>query len=203
MLFSEKFHGTSSSNFTMIIFHTLVLLSLYTPQLIMGIVVNTPSAIIRGKYVHDDNTMVRAFLGIPYAKPPLGNLRFKRPEPLKRPRLLKRVLEAKALPPACPQYSTNPYPFYDNSSKKSEDCLHLNIWAPKSRLGFRASKLPVMFWIHGGGFFVSSSRVDFFDGRTLANRGNVIVVTINYRLQAFGFLYSGSDDAPGNVGKQF
>ncbi|CAG2175065.1 unnamed protein product, partial [Oppiella nova] len=101
----------------------------------------------------------------------------------------------------------------------SEDCLYLNIWAPTVTTmrsgvsGRNASKQrsttsgrpaaglkPVMFYAHGGGFSVGSSSALNYRGEVLATKGDVIVVTINYRLNAFGFLYTGTDDGPGNVG---
>lgn len=80
----------------------------------------------------------------------------------------------------------------------SEDCLYLNIWVPGS-LG-NASKLPVLVWIHGGGFFAGSSGLQNYNGSELARSQQVIVVSIQYRLTVFGFLYTGSEHVPGNAG---
>jgi len=66
----------------------------------------------------------------------------------------------------------------------NEDCLYLNIWTPGPEKGRR----PVMVWIHGGGFMTGSGSSPFYDGGPLAGRGDVVVVTINYRLNVFGFL---------------
>lgn len=80
----------------------------------------------------------------------------------------------------------------------SEDCLLLNVWTPSDR-PIGGQLLPVMFWIHGGALTVGSSYEPHNNGTALAANG-VVVVTVNYRLGVFGFLYGGRDDAPGNVG---
>lgn len=103
-------------------------------------------------------------------------------------------------PPACIQYTENPFPWYDDKPGKSENCLFLNIWTP-SNVTPEVPKA-VFFYIFGGGFFVGSTRSTFHSGEALAALGDIIVVTVNYRLGSFGFLYSGSSDAPGNVGKK-
>jgi carboxylesterase type B len=121
---------------------------------------------------------VNVFLGIPYAEPPLAGLRFKKPLPSRK----VGSIDAKEWPNACPQRA---------NVTQSEDCLKLNIWSPH----LSASKA-VMLWFHGGGFVEGFGH----NGEVLAVKGDVVVVTINYRLGALGFLYSGSDDAPGNLG---
>lgn len=138
------------------------------------------------------------YLGIPYAKPPLGELRFKKPQPAEP---WEGTLNADNWPSACPQYSSYPYPWYDQDSNgKSEDCLYLNIFTPPNE----DNTFPVLLFIHGGGFQVGSNRMDNYKGYMYAaynsNEDIVIVVTINYRLGALGFLTTGTDDAPGNVG---
>jgi para-nitrobenzyl esterase len=113
---------------------------------------------------------VRRFLGVPYAAPPVGDLRWRAPQPV---RSWSGTRAARAFSPICRQTVTwVPQP-------QSEDCLYLNIWAPA-----RAKKLPVMVWIHGGGFFGGAGSQS--DGVRLTRQG-VIVVTINYRLGLFGF----------------
>jgi para-nitrobenzyl esterase len=116
---------------------------------------------------------VAEFRGIPYAAPPVGKLRWLAPE---KPTAWTGTRNASAYGPACEQQLTA-YPV-------SEDCLTLNIFAPANATA--ASKLPVMVWIHGGAFTSGSGRD--FDGSALVRTGNVIVVTINYRLGYFGFL---------------
>ncbi|GFU24529.1 acetylcholinesterase-1 [Nephila pilipes] len=157
--------------------------------------VDTPLGPIKGTTTFDHLNPVQTFLGIPFAKPPVGDLRFKKPQPMEP---WTETLQANKQPPACIQYTEYPFPWYDSQSGKSEDCLYLNIWAPFNAK--KGSKLPVLFWIFGGGFTFGSNRMELYDARALARRGKVIVVTINYRLGVFGFLTSGTDEAPGNVG---
>ncbi|PRD20073.1 UNVERIFIED_CONTAM: Acetylcholinesterase-1 [Trichonephila clavipes] len=159
-------------------------------------VVDTPLGPIQGTTTYDNQHPVQTFLGVPFAKPPLGDLRFKKPQPVEP---WTDTLQADKQPPACVQYTTYPFPWYDSQPDKSEDCLYLNIWAPANAK--KGSKLPVLFWIFGGGFTFGSNRMDVYNAQALARRGKVIVVTINYRLGVFGFLTSGTDEAPGNLGK--
>src|SRR5947209_13478367 len=125
---------------------------------------------------------VRIYRGIPFAAPPIGDLRWKEPQP---PAPWKGVREAKEFSKACWQ---TPYPaaavlYRSELPPLSEDCLYLNIWtAAKSP----KAKLPVMVWIHGGGFTRGHADSRAYDGESLARKG-VIVVTINYRLGIFGF----------------
>jgi para-nitrobenzyl esterase len=116
---------------------------------------------------------VRAFLGIPYAAPPVGGLRWKPPQAAAP---WKAVRNCAAFGPACPQ--SGPL-----EGAVCEDCLSLNVWTPASRPGAR---LPVMVWIHGGGFNFGASSQAEYQGANLARKG-VVVVTLNYRLGALGF----------------
>ena len=77
-----------------------------------------------------------------------------------------------------------------------EDCLHLNIYVPETK---KSGKLPVMFWIHGGGFFAGSASPDFYGPEHFLDH-DIILVTINYRLGPLGFLTLGNDLMPGNLG---
>ncbi|KAL1484392.1 hypothetical protein MTO96_050043, partial [Rhipicephalus appendiculatus] len=81
--------------------------------------------------------------------------------------------------------------------RTSEDCLYLNVWTPTLN---NTAKLPVMAWVHGGEFLDGSAAMHLHDGGNLAVLGNVVVVTFGYRLQSFGFLYDGTEEAPGNQG---
>jgi len=121
---------------------------------------------------------VRVFKGIPFAAPPVGDLRWKPPQPVKPWDGVRACTE---FGPWCPQ----PTPLLGGAPpKQSEDCLYLNVWtAAKSA----ADKLPVMFWIHGGGCTTGSGGSPFYNGEHLARQG-VVVVTINYRLGPFGYL---------------
>lgn len=123
------------------------------------------------------NGDVIAYKGIPYAAAPTGDLRWRPPQPVKR---WSGVRRADAYGAICEQK----YNAQDNGVgplPMSEDCLTLNVFAPTD-----ARKLPVMFWIHGGGFVNGSSTAPLYDGSALARQG-VVVVTINYRLGRFGF----------------
>ncbi|GFS65007.1 acetylcholinesterase-1 [Nephila pilipes] len=157
--------------------------------------VYTPLGPVKGIISLIESQPVQVFFGIPFAKPPIGALRFKKPIPVEP---WSKILQADQQPPACIQYTEYSFPWYDSQPGKSEDCLYLNIYAPyQARKG---SNLAVLFWIFGGGFTFGSNRMDVYDARALVQGGNVIVVTINYRLGLFGFLTSGTDEAPGNVG---
>ncbi|XP_030636561.1 acetylcholinesterase isoform X2 [Chanos chanos] len=148
-----------------------------------------------------DRSHVIAFLGIPFAEPPVGKRRFRPPEP-KRP--WNGVVETKDYASACYQAVDTTYPgfpgteMWNPNRMMSEDCLYLNVWVPASP---RPHNLTVMVWIYGGGFYSGSSSLDVYDGRYLAHSEKVVVVSMNYRVSAFGFLtLNGSSDAPGNVG---
>ena len=125
---------------------------------------------------------VEVYKGIPYAEPPIGDLRF-RPPVAKEP--WDGVLDATKYGPCAFQGYIIFEEMFGKLGPESEDCLTLNIWTPAAD----DEKRPVMFWIHGGAFITGGSAYEFYDGLALAKRGNVVVVTINYRLGALGFLY--------------
>jgi len=125
-------------------------------------------------WVAGSGATVRVYKGIPYAAPPVGDLRWKPPQP---PKPWKGVLLAKSFPAMCPQAPLIPGP-------QSEDCLGLNVWTPAHSA---SDKLPVMVWIHGGGFQIGASSQSAYDGQALAEQG-VVLVSINYRLGVYGFL---------------
>ncbi|KAF0882900.1 ACES Acetylcholinesterase, partial [Crocuta crocuta] len=144
---------------------------------------------------------VSAFLGIPFAEPPVGPRRFLPPEP-KRP--WPGVLDATAFQSVCYQYVDTLYPGFEGTEmwnpnrELSEDCLYLNVWTPYPR---PVSPTPVLVWIYGGGFYSGASSLDVYDGRFLAQAEGTVLVSMNYRVGAFGFLaLPGSREAPGNVG---
>ncbi|XP_064605654.1 acetylcholinesterase-like [Liolophura sinensis] len=138
---------------------------------------------------------VEAYMGIPFARPPLGKLRFEPPEPPLP--WGTSVLDALTLPPACPQpteginYIAYHVPGFNSSS---EDCLYLNIYLPTRR---NSSPLPVMVFVHGGSY--QNGMGAMLDGRMLALQ-DLVVVTFNYRLGPLGFLTSADDAMPGNYG---
>ncbi|HWR38878.1 MAG TPA: carboxylesterase/lipase family protein [Patescibacteria group bacterium] len=118
---------------------------------------------------------VRTFLGIPYAAPPVGPLRWQPPQPAAA---WSGIRQCTTFGPSCPQ------PRQTDAYTYSEDCLYLNVWAPAAP---SAEKLPVMVWIHGGAFNFGSTTLPEYDGKNLAAQG-VVVVTLNYRLGPLGFL---------------
>ncbi len=122
---------------------------------------------------------IRAFLGVPFAVPPVGPLRWKAPEPAAK---WTGVRKADQFGNRCMQ--TNPFADMVFHGAESEDCLYLNIWTPAKAA---TERLPVMVWIHGGGYTSGSGDEPRHDGTVLAGKG-VIVVTINYRLGVLGFL---------------
>ncbi|MGO9931436.1 MAG: carboxylesterase/lipase family protein [Steroidobacteraceae bacterium] len=127
---------------------------------------------------------VQAFLGIPYAAPPLGPLRWRGPRP---PAPWAGTRAAQQFSPACPQRSQSRLPYtaeYRIPGPMSEDCLTLNIWTPATNA---QEHLPVLVWIHGGSFRSGSASVPIYNGHALATRG-ILVVTLNYRLGVLGFL---------------
>lgn len=118
-----------------------------------------------------------AFLGVPFAKPPIGDLRFRDPEPVEP---WQGVLSVKEAKPDCKQrnYLIPYWPIMGD-----EDCLYMNIYRPK---GIAAKKLPVVFYIYGGGFFSGSSNPSVIGPDYFMDTGEVIVVVTTYRLGPFG-----------------
>ncbi|KAF8783539.1 acetylcholinesterase-like isoform X2 [Argiope bruennichi] len=161
-----------------------------------GPLVKTNTGSVIGTYVKVFDTDVAAFLGIPYAKPPTGRKRFQKPEPIEP---WEGKLFANKKPRPCMQYSSKNYSFIA-TTKPSEDCLYLNVWTPKERCCDAKELLPVLVWIHGGAFVFGSTDIELYDGSIIATYGNVVLVSMNYRLGAFGFLNFGTKDAPGNMG---
>jgi para-nitrobenzyl esterase len=144
-----------------------------------GTVASTGQGKVQGKVAANG---VVVFKGIPYATPPVGSLRYKPPQPAKP---WSGTLKALDFGKAEAQPSGG---ISDASAfAQSEDCLTLNVWTPK----VDKSRRPVMVWIHGGGFTNGTGAEPIYDGAGLAKRGDVDVVTLNYRLGAFGFLYLG------------
>lgn len=121
------------------------------------------------------------FKGVHYGEN-TATTRFQPPVPVKP---WKGVRDALELGSPCYQNNIDPDAWQD-PQPESEDCLVLNVWAPRN-----ARNAPVMVWIHGGGFWWGSGGVPAYDGTALAERGDVVVVTINHRLNAFGYLYLG------------
>lgn len=130
----------------------------------------------------------RVFKGIPYAAPPVGSQRFQPPGPAPT---WSAVRDASRPGKDCIQGSAgNP----DNARHNDENCLTLNVWTPPAD----GEKRPVMVWIHGGGFVAGSGKI--YDSQWMVERGDIIVVTVNYRLGSLGFLAHPALGAPGDVG---
>jgi para-nitrobenzyl esterase len=146
--------------------------------------VNTGAGVVAGEATADG--AVKIFRGVPFAAPPVGALRWKAPQAAAA---WKGVRECTAPPASAVQ--RKPAPFFCWSKEFlipdepiSEDCLYLNVWTSAKT---DKDKLPVIVWIHGGGFSGGSGTVPLYDGEQMARKG-VLFVTINYRLGALGFL---------------
>ncbi|TMW48604.1 hypothetical protein DOY81_006313 [Sarcophaga bullata] len=183
------------------------------------LIVQTTSGPVRGRAVTVQGREVHVFTGIPYAKPPVDDLRFRKPVPAEP---WHGVLDATRLPATCVQERYEYFPgfsgeeIWNPNTNVSEDCLYMNIWAPaKARLrhgrgangGEHASKtdpdhlihsatpqnttngLPILIWIYGGGFMTGSATLDIYNADIMSAVGNVIVASFQYRVGAFGFLH--------------
>src|SRR6478735_3104800 len=146
--------------------------------------VQTATGTVRGQVEWEH----RLFAGIPYAAPPVGPLRFRPPAP---PLAWKGIRDATKPGPRCIQ---DPSADPEFGKQSDEDCLNLNVWTPTMTGPPRS----VMVWIHGGSFTGGSGKI--YDARWLVTRGDVIVVTINYRLGTLGFLADPTLGPPGDVG---
>lgn len=146
-----------------------------------------------GPIVGHSNGNVFEFLGIPYAAPPIGNLRWR---PTQAPSNWTQPLLANSFPPACPQKQfLQGQPDTIGTVIGDEDCLYLNVWSPDLQGNY-----PVMVFIHGGGNQQGatgqvSANTHIYSGKNLSNRGDVVVVTIQYRLGALGYLVHPALDA--------
>ncbi len=130
--------------------------------------------------VSDKSTGVRSFKGIPFGEPPIGNLRWKPPQPVKN---WQGVRNAGQFGPRCMQRSI----FGDmnfRSDGMSEDCLYLNVWTPAKSAN---QKLPVLVYFFGGGFVAGDGSEGRYDGESMAKKG-IVAITVNYRLGVFGFM---------------
>jgi para-nitrobenzyl esterase len=149
-----------------------------------SLVVQTVDGKVHGKLINDGK--VRAFQGIPYAAPPVGVLRWKAPQPVAR---WTGTHDATTYGHHCAQnHVFEDMVFQDSTTPAdpgSEDCLYLNVYAPANKTA--RAKLPVMFWIHGGGYSGGASSEPRHNGDFLPLKG-IVLVTINYRLGVFGFL---------------
>nr|AHJ25667.1 acetylcholinesterase type-2 [Sogatella furcifera] len=181
-------------------------------------IVQTQSGAVRGMSKTVLGREVHVFTGIPFAKPPVGPLRFRKPVPVDP---WHGVLDATTLPNSCYQERYEYFPGFEGeemwnpNTNLSEDCLYLNIWVPhRLRIRHRANSeenksrtpVPVLIWIYGGGYMSGTATLDVYDADMVAATSDVIVASMQYRVGAFGFLYlaqdlpRGSEEAPGNMG---
>ncbi|XP_049999630.1 liver carboxylesterase isoform X3 [Alexandromys fortis] len=162
---------------------------------------NTHTGQVRGSLIHvkDGELGVHTFLGIPFAKPPVGPLRFAPPEP---PEPWSGVRDATSEPAMCLQTDILSSQFSKERKmimppiSMSEDCLYLNIYTPAH--ANEGSNLPVMVWIHGGALVLGMASMN--DGSILAATENIVIVSIQYRLGILGFFSTGDKHATGNWG---
>ena len=157
-------------------------------------IVNTKSGKIEGAY--EDGLYV--FRGIPYAAPPVDELRWMPPQPV---RTWDGVRPVKQFGPIAPQNPMEGSIIQHEEQPQNEDCLYLNIWTP----GIDDARRPVMVWIHGGAFIIGSGTEAMYTGGKLTSYGDMVLVTINYRLGALGFMNldvvtDGKIPASGNEG---
>ena len=152
------------------------------------IIINLEDGQVKGQVVELNNKTIDIFKGIRFGKPPIGDLRFKRS--LKAEKWTD-IYDATTEKYSCWQLGIG----LNINLNTSEDCLFLNVWSPHNS----TNKLPVMVWIYGGAFQMGSIWTPIYNGLVLSTL-NVVVVSINYRVGPMGFLYDGTEEAPGNVG---
>ncbi|XP_044212397.1 liver carboxylesterase-like, partial [Thunnus albacares] len=170
--------------------HVLFLPHYDCPHILTAPEIHTKLGSLRGEYVSvkGKETGVHAYLGVPFAKPPVGPaLRLAAPQPVEG---WEGVRDATQQPPMCIQHKQFTIDLLDKLGMSvvlpdiSEDCLYLNIYTPANKA--HDAKLPVMVWIHGGGYTLGSASM--YDGSALAAYQDVVVVLIQYRLGLLGFL---------------
>ena len=157
------------------------------------VVIKTKNGAVRGRFQPYKTGAIGgyySFQGIKYGKAPIGDRRFKAALPEDpwtgvRPAVREGT--------SCPHRNMILETF-----RGMEDCLYLNIYTPQ--LSSKKSKLPVLFWIHGGAFQFGNGNAFLYGADYFMETGEIILVTINYRLGALGFLNTGTEDSPGNVG---
>ncbi|XP_023236339.1 acetylcholinesterase-like [Centruroides sculpturatus] len=167
------------------------------PDYFCDIIIQTSSGKTRGKKINVLNNDLYAFFGIPYALPPIGELRFQKPQPISA---WNGILNATTMSPICMQDPI--FPIFewvpDKRRYMSEDCLYLNVLVPVHKT--EDKPFSTMVWIHGGGFNTGTVNMDAHYGRFLSSIGNVIVISLNYRLGIFGFFNLGNAQTTENMG---
>ncbi len=196
--------NNKNSLFFIVVLSCLLVVSCTTKPKLIDPVVETQSGLVQG--IANESGTVMAFKGIPYAAPPVGDLRWREPQP---PLPWEGIRDASEFCESCIQsrvYSHLPNgPWTEEfmvQNDISEDCLFLNIWTPAETA---SDKLAVFVYIHGGGLTEGSGAIDVYDGEELSKK-EVVVVTINYRLGVLGFLAhpeltaESPDNVSGNYG---
>ncbi|XP_023236332.1 cholinesterase-like [Centruroides sculpturatus] len=176
---------------------TILTITTFLPDYNCDIIVQTSSGKIRGKKINVLNNDLYAFFGIPYALPPIGELRFRKPQPISA---WNGILNATTMSPICTQDPI--FPIFewvpDKRRYMREDCLYLNVLVPVYKT--EDKPFSTMVWIHRGAFNTGTANMDAHYGRFLSSIGNVIVISLNYRLGIFGFLNLGNAQTTGNLG---
>ncbi|XP_067133895.1 acetylcholinesterase-like [Centruroides vittatus] len=167
------------------------------PDYFCHIIVQTSTGKIRGKKINVLKNELYAFFGIPYALPPIDELRFRKPQPISA---WNEILNTTTMSPICMQDPI--FPIFEwvpnNRRYMSEDCLYINILVPVHKT--EDKPFSTMVWIHGGEFNTGTVNMDAHYGKFLSSIGNVIVISLNYRLGIFGFLNLGNTQTTGNIG---
>ncbi|KAM5474762.1 hypothetical protein MferCBS49748_000169 [Microsporum ferrugineum] len=171
---------------------------LLVPDAVTGSTVKTTSGQVTG-HASTSRPSVVEYLGIPYANAPVGDLRFAPPVRFFSDKPFEAANFTPSKPIKYPNETAVLRPIIENFAgqnvkPQSEDCLKLNVWAKKTS----SKKKPVLLWIHGGRFAIGSTNSLFYQGKYLADKEDVIVVSINYRLNVFGF--PGAPGLPQNLG---
>lgn len=155
-----------------------------TASKVAGEPVKIDTGLVQGVAANDSAEVI-VFRGIPYAAPPVGELRWRPPQPAKAWEGIRECAKYGAAAPQVISPLLNAFPGMSlGVPQTSEDCLYLNVWTPAHR---PAEKLPVMVWVHGGGYTFGADSQPLYEATNLSKRG-VVVVGMNYRLGALGFL---------------
>lgn len=157
------------------IFFSIIFVLIFNRNFASDVVIRVKTGLLRGAVKStSENQNYSEFIGVPYAKPPVGKLRFSKSEP---PENWSGIRNATEFGPHCPQLIAMLYPLIGSSDNVDEDCLFVNMWIP----GEVDSKnnLPVMMYLYGGAFILGMG--EMYPGYDLAINGNVIVVNLNYR----------------------
>lgn len=196
-----RLKGLWRQNITPVVLLLLALSSTSVSASDEELVVRTNKGLVRGlTLTASTGRQVDAWLGIPFAQPPLGPLRFRHPQSV---HVWEGIRDTQQLPNSCWQAVDEFYGDFSGSAMwnpntpRSEDCLYLNVVRPRPR---SVRPYSVMLWIFGGGFYSGSSTLDAYDPKILASQEDVIVVSFQYRVASLGYLYLKSSDTPGNAG---